>query len=471
MRVSTAFSRLLRLRGVWVRKVRFKPDRVVVEVALKRRRLHCPLCDYSTRARKDKRPVDSVWRHLDLGVWRLEIGCRRRRLWCPEHGARTESVPFARPGSEFTRDFECLVAWLATRTDKSTIKRMLRIDWDTVGRIIKRVCDDELDPDRLGDLFDIGIDEVSWKKQHNYLTLVADHRRGKIVWGTEGKGEQAADEFFAELDPLPEDRSDERGKQPRGAPEPAIMVPFGPCPTVPAGHGIQGGWLEPETEIEPAMFARASKLRAISLDMTPGYAASARNHAPQANICIDPYHVVQLANKALDEVRRAYWNELRAFGDQDAAKRFKDARWSLLKKPDKLTDKQATTLARLKTAGGEVWRAYTLKEAVRGIFETGLSIDDVTALIDRLLSRLARSRLEPFVKLGKTIRKHRDGILAAIRLGINQGRTEALNNKVRLITRRAYGFHSAKAALALVLLTCGPITLHLPHKLHALGIA
>ena len=109
MRVTTAFSRLLRLPGVWVRNVRFEPDRVVVEVALRRRLLVCPECGYSTRARKDKRPVDSVWRHLDLGIWRLEVGCRRRRVWCRVHGARTESVPFARPGSEFTRDFECLV--------------------------------------------------------------------------------------------------------------------------------------------------------------------------------------------------------------------------------------------------------------------------------------------------------------------------------------------------------------------------
>ena len=134
MRVTTAFSRLLRLQGAWVRKVSFEPDRVRVEVALQRRRLVCPLCEYSCRARKDTRPEDSVWRHLDLGVWRLEIHCRRRRLWCPEHGARTEGVPFARPGSEFTRDFECLVAWLAARTDKTTIKRMLGIDWYTVGR-------------------------------------------------------------------------------------------------------------------------------------------------------------------------------------------------------------------------------------------------------------------------------------------------------------------------------------------------
>jgi transposase len=471
VRVTTAFSRLLRLPGVGVRKVRFEPGRVVVEVALKRRRLQCPLCEFSTRARKDTRPENSVWRHLDLGVWRLEVHCRRRRLWCPEHGARTEGVPFARAGSEFTRDFECLVAWLATRTDKSTIKRMLRIDWDTVGRIIKRVCDDELDPDRLENLFDIGIDEVSWKRQHNYLTLVADHERRQVVWGCEGKGQAAADEFFSELDPPPDATATLTAGDGRATEEPAIMVPFGPGATVPAGHGIPGAWLQAGSELDPAIFARASRLRAVSMDMTGGYAKSVREHAPQATVCIDPYHVVQLANQALDDVRRGYWNELRSLGDQDAAKRFKDARWSLLKKPEKLTDKQAATLARLKAAGGEVWRAYTLKEAVRGIFEPGLSLEDVTVLIDRLLSRLARCRLAPFVKLGKTIRKHRDGILAAIRLGINQGRTEALNNKVRLITRRAYGFHSAKAALALVLLTCGPITLHLPHELHALGIA
>ena len=467
MRVTTAFSRLLRLgKGVVVKRVRFGPETVIVEVGLRRRRLICPECSYSTRARKDTRPEMSSWRHLDLGVWRLEIHCHRRRLWCPVHGARTEGVPFARPGAEFTRDFECLVAWLAARTDKTTITGMLRIDWKTIGRIIKRVCDDELDPDRLADLYDIGIDEVSWKKQHNYLTLIADHRAGQIVWGGEGKGEKAADAFFEALDPEPAAPAPPPS-QPRPAPELAIMVPFGPCPTVPAGHGIPAAWLQADRELDPAVVARAFRLTAVSMDMTGGYAKSVRHHAPQATVCIDPYHVVQLANQALDEVRRAYWNELRSLGDQDTAKRFKDARWCLLKRPENLSEQQADTLARLKAAGGEVWRAYTLKEAVRGIFQAGLSLEDVTILIDRLLSRLARSRLEPFVRLGKTIRKHRDGILAAIRLGINQGRTDALNNRVRLITRRAYGFHSAKAALALITLTCGPITLHLPHELRA----
>ncbi len=448
MRVTTAFSRLLRLPGVWVKKVRFQPDRVIVEVALRRRRLQCPRCEYTTAARKDTRNVDSVWRHLDLGVWRLEIHCRRRRLRCPRHGVLAEGVPFARHLSHFTTDFEGLVAWLAARVDKSAITRLLRIDWDTVGRIIARVCADELDPDRLAALFDVGIDEVSWKRQHNYLTLVADHRAGKIVWGAAGAGEKAADRFFAELDP----------DSPRAAPADED-----------ADSSLSAREQHAAAETEPPIAERAGQLTAVSLDMGPGYAAAARWHAPQAVLCIDPYHVVQNANKALDEVRRAYWNELRQSDDPQAAKRFKDARWSLLKAPANLTDKQAATLRRLKAAGGEVWRGYTLKEATRAIFAPGLTVEDVEILIDRLLSRLARSRLEPFIRLGKTIRKHRAGILAAVRLGINQGRTEALNNKVRLIVRRAYGFHTAHAALALVMLTCGPIKLRLPHQLHAVA--
>ena len=163
--------------------------------------LICPECEHSTRARKDTRPEDTVWRHLDIGTWRLEIHCRRRRPRCPEHGARAEGVPFARPGSSSPATSSASSRGWRPRTDKGTVKRLVRIDWDTVGRIIARVCADELDPGRLEGLFDIGIDEVSWRKQHRYLTLVVDHQRRCVVWGAEGAGEKAADQFFAELDP------------------------------------------------------------------------------------------------------------------------------------------------------------------------------------------------------------------------------------------------------------------------------
>ena len=123
MRVSTAFSRLLRLPGVWVRSVDFEPDRVVVVVALRRRRLRCPKCSYSTRHRENRQDHESVWRHLDLGVWRLEVRASLRRLRCPEHGVLVEGVPFARDGARFTADFDDLVAWFVTRSDKTTITR------------------------------------------------------------------------------------------------------------------------------------------------------------------------------------------------------------------------------------------------------------------------------------------------------------------------------------------------------------
>jgi transposase len=464
MRVTSAFSRLLDLPGVWVRSVRFESGRVVVTVALRRRRLRCPKCSYLTWNRESRQHHDSSWRHLDLGVWRLEVRARLRRLRCPEHGALVEGVPFARDGARFTRDFEDLVAWLATKTDQTATCRLVRIDWHTVGRIIKRVADERLDEDRLGDLYEISIDEVAWRKGHRYLTLIGDHRRRCIVWGCEGKGQAAGDEFFAALDPPPANPPGEHGEQPSWEPVPAIMVPFGPCPTVPAGHGIPGAWLPDGLELDPRLLARASRLSAVSMDMTGGYAKSVLKHAAQATIVIDNYHVVALATKALDEVRREHWNELRHAGDSAAARQFKHDRWALLKNPNDLTDQQTATLAAIQAGGGKVARAWSMKEMVRAIFAPGLTVEAVSQLLDRLLARLSRSRLKPFVRLGRTIRKHRDGILAARRLKLSNARAEALNNKVKLIIRRAYGFHTAAAALALVHLTCGPVTLTLPHE-------
>src|SRR5699024_388455 len=143
---TTLFNRLLDLDGVNVRRIDFDEDQVVVQVALKRRKLTCPLCEYSTSARYDTRPVLSSWRHLRLGARNLTITAHLRRVKCPVHGRRVEGVPFARPASRFTRDFEALVAWCATKMDKTALCSLVGIDWDTVGRICQRVMTDELHP-------------------------------------------------------------------------------------------------------------------------------------------------------------------------------------------------------------------------------------------------------------------------------------------------------------------------------------
>jgi transposase len=413
MRVTTAFKRLMDLPGVTVSDVDFQPAKVVVTVMLRGRKLFCPECGFTTKARYDTRPVFSTWRHLDLGRWRLEVRAPLRRIDCPRHGARIEGVPFARAGSRFTRDFEDLVGWLATTMDKTALCRLVRIDWDTTGRIIERVMATGLDPNRLDNLFVCGADEVSWRKGHSYLTLVSNNDTGKFVWGKEGKDTATLDCFFDEL-----------GEE------------------------------------------RSAAIEAMSMDMGPSFEKSARKpgHATKAVICFDPFHVVQAGTKALEKVRRQVWQDLRKLPDKDAARRFKGARWALLKNPGDLTDDQSATLRKLKRRGGDLWRAYALKEALRAIFAGDLTEDEVGMLLDRFCSRAQRSRLKPFVTLAKTIRKRREGILAAVRLGVNNARHEGLNRRVRLIINRAYGFHSANAALALIMVTLGPIEHVLPHE-------
>ena len=136
----------------------------------------------------------------------------------------------------------------------------------------------------------------------------------------------------------------------------------------------------------------------------------------------------------------------------------------LLKNPTDLTEDQAATLRKLRRRGGALWRAYTLKEALRAVFAGDLDDTDIAMLLDRFCSRASRSGLKPFVTVAQTIRKHRAGILAAVRLRINNARHEGLNRRVRMIISRSYGFHTARAALALIMLTVGPITHVLPHE-------
>jgi len=234
-----------------------------------------------------------------------------------------------------------------------------------------------------------------------------------VVWGAQGRDAKTLDQFFAELGPQ-----------------------------------------------------RSAAIRAVSLDLGPAYLKSvqADGHAPQAVVCADPFHLVKLVTDALDEVRRDLWQQLRRLPDDRWAKDFKGARWALLKNPEDLNDTQAAQLARIRRNRGGIWPAYEMKEQFRAILAGDLTRDEAAVRLDRWCARAQRSRLEPFVRVARTMRERRDLILNAIEHGLSNGRVEGFNTKVRLIVRRAYGFHSADAALALVMLTAGPINLKLPHE-------
>jgi transposase len=405
VRVTTAFKRLLRLSGASVIDVSFSGDGVVVTVRLRRRRRVCSACGQTGRLHVHDRRVKR-WRHLDLGASRCWIECELRLLRCRDCGVRLEAVPWARAGAHHTRDFEDTVAWLAQQMAFSAITRLLRVGWATVGRIVERVVADHLDEDRLEGLVWIGVDEISYRRHHRYLTTVADHRRGAIVWCSPGRNSATLAGFFDELG----DRKD--------------------------------------------------SIRAVSIDMSGEYQRAIREAIPDAEICFDPFHVVRLAARATDQVRRDEWNRHdRSHTPQ--GRWVKHTRWSLLKAPERQTIGQLATLAEVQAENRRLYRAFLLREELRLLYhlpDRDLAPDH----LDAWLAWASRSRLKPFVKLARTLREHRKGILAAIRLGLSNGRLEGLNSKIRLISHRAFGFHSADPLIALVYLCCAGIVIDLP---------
>ena len=395
---------MLRLSGASVIDVSFGAEGVIVTVRLRRRRCVCSGCGQlgaTIHGRRVRR-----WRHLDLGANRCLIECELRRLWCPDCGARFEAVPWARPGSRYTRDFEDVVAWLAQQMAKTPIAGLLRVAWDTVGKIVERVIRDRLDEDRLAGLVAIGCDEISYRRGQRYLTTVADHRTGAIVWCAPGRNAATLQQFF---DLLGE---------------------------------------------------RKQTIRAVSIDMSGGYEKAIRESIPDAEIAFDPFHVVRLAQRAVDQVRRDEWNAHQR-SHTPKGRWIKGTRWSLLKAPAKQSIDQLALLADVQQANRALYRAFLLKEELRLLYQ----LDDPALAPDHLTAWLAwasRSRLEPFVPLARTIRRHRAGILAAIRLGLNNGRLEGLNSRIRLISHRSFGFHSAAPLIALVYLCCSGIVIDLP---------
>jgi len=404
VRVTTALNWLLALPGASVTGVRLSGEGVIVRVRLHRRRLACSVCGQVYRGMHDR----SVrrWRHLDLAGRRCFLEYDLRRVACRDCGVRVEAVPWARPGARHTRDFEDLTAFCAQQMAKSQVQALLRIAWETVGRIVERVVADHLDERRLAGLVQIGCDELSYRRGQRYLTNVADHGTGRIVWSSPGRNAQTLQDFFALLG------------------------------------------------------ERKRTITAVSIDMSGGYEKAVRAALPDAQIAFDPFHVVALAGRAVDDVRRAEWNA-KGKSATPEGKWLKNVRWALRKTPENLTDRQRAALAHIQQTNARLYRAYLLKEQLRALYH----LDDPAHAEEHLDAWLAwaqRSKLKPFVRLARTLRRYRDGILAAITLGLTNARLEGLHSKVRLLSHRSFGFHSAAPLIALIYLCCAGITINPP---------
>ena len=401
MRVTSLLTTLLGLKQTRVVGVEFCADGIVIDVEPTTHIPRCSGCERKARVGYDH-ASGRCWRHLDLAGMRLRLRYDIKRVKCPGCGVRVEWVPWAEPGSWFTREFEDHVAYLVQRTDKTTVKRLMRVGWDTIGSIVTRVVARNGREDRLEGLRRIGVDELSYRRHHQYVTVVVDHDRGGVVWVGEGKSAETLKRFFDELGP-----------------------------------------------------ERCAKLEAVTIDMSGAYIKAVSEVTPHAQLIFDRFHVQRLAHNAVDKVRRA---EVREAQGKAAKKSLKRTRWPLLKRPWNLTRGDTGKLSNLQRDNKPIYRAYLLKESLCSILDRR-QVNVARTKLKDWLGWAARSKLKPFVKLGRTIRRHMEGILAYVRSGLSNGRTEGINGKIRVLTRRAYGFHTAGSLAALLFLCCSDITL------------
>lgn len=312
--------------------------------------------------------------------------------------------------------FDDQVAWLAVHTSKTAVAELMRIAWRTVGAIVTRVSRDARQAgDRLAGLRRIGIDELSYKKGHRYVTCVVDHDTGRLVWAAPGRDKATLSRFFDLLGP-----------------------------------------------------DRSAMITHVSADGAEWIADVVDQRCPNAVRAADPFHVVDWATDALDQVRRDVWNTARGGKGRatEASKALKNARWALWKDPDDLSQAQQARLDWITRTHPRLHRAWALKEGLRWVFHLsrqGYPRLAVTAL-DRWISWARRSRIPAFIDLARRVVRHRAAIEVAIEHRLSNALVESVNTKLRLITRIAFGFHNPHTLIGLAMLALGGLCPPLPGR-------
>jgi transposase len=354
------------------------------------------------------------WRAMDFGRTIVEVGAALPRVRCAQHGVVMAAVPWARHGARHTRGFEATAAWCAVQMSGSATARLLRCSWRTVGTMVTRVSADlqaASGGDGLDGLTRIGIDEISYRRGHKYMVVVVDHQRRRLVCAQPGRDQATVTAFF------------------------------------------------------DALGERVNALTHITSDSAGWIARAVAARAGHVVHCADPFHVVRWAGDALDTIRRRIWNQVRTGQPRGrpatgAGKAMKRALWALRKNPADWTENQAASMAWIAATHPDLHRAWQLKEALRAVFaDHGSSAIEA---LDRWISWARRSRLPEFVHLARRLTTHLQTIHATLRTGLTNALAESVNTKIRLITRRAYGFKNVDALIALVKLSLGEFKPELP---------
>ena len=405
MQPEELFALALAVNDPWqVVGVSFSKDsnRLDIKIDFKRGSLFpCPVCGELVPAYDS---VDKTWRHMNFFQYEAYLTARTPRVKCPTEGCGVKlvTVPWARPGSSFTLLFEALTITLAREMPINIESKFLGEHDTRIWRIIDHYVEKARSIVDFSEVKRLGVDETSAKRGHNYITLFHDMDERRLLFATAGKDHTTIEDFVSDF------------RLHNGLPE---------------------------------------KISCVCIDMSKSFIKGITEVFPQAEITFDPFHVIQMMNKALGQVRA---EDAKLFPDV-----LKGSRYAFLKNPENLTDKQDEMLVKLSSYKLKTGRAYLIKLALQDVY-FATSRKDAEALLKSWYNWAIRSQIEQVKKVAKSIKEHWAGILAWFDSKLSNGYVEAINGLIQAAKRRARGYKTTKNLINMAYLIAGRLDFGLP---------
>jgi len=367
------------------RVVLVEGDRCGLKVYLERIRRHrlpCSCCGERSKVR-DRRP-ERCWMHVPFWGIPVTLHYRPTRVICSKCGLQMEKIPWSVGKSRLSLPLITVLATWSRLLAWKTVAEMVGLAWGTVRSAVESAVQYGLEHRDTSEVLYLGIDEISVKKGHRYVTQVYDLAQKRLLWSGEGRKEETLDRFFTEWGP-----------------------------------------------------ERCARIRGLCCDMWKPYMKQIQAHCPVAVMVFDKFHLIRHLLQAVDEVRKQEAFELRK-KDPDV---LKGTKYIWLKNPWNLTPRQKERFGYLARLNLKVNKAYIFKEAFRQLWDYK-SVGQAAAYLNKLIWWATHSRIQPLVRFGKLLRAHQEGILAWFRIPLNNGATEAMNNNAKQISHRCHGFRT-----------------------------
>jgi transposase len=354
----------------------------------------CPVCNKLCDLHDTK---EKVWRHLDFFHHETYIHARVPRTMCDADGVKLVEVPWTRQNTGFTLFFEALIVAMSKEMSVSSIAELINIHENSVWIILAHYVEEARAKMDLSELDTIGVDEISVKKGHSYVTLFYDLNNSRVIHIENGKKKSVFKNFREVL----------------------------------------------SRKVDP------DNIKYISMDMYPAFKGGAREYFPNAKIVYDKFHIVKMMNDAIDKVRRKEYQTNKELGK---------TRFMWLKNPENLSDREIAKIRSIKDLDTETAKAYRFKLGLQRLWDIE-NVEVAREYLDKWHYWGTHSNIKEIITLAKMIKRNSHGILESIKQGISNGVVEGLNNKIKTAFKRSYGLKTEKCRNTMIFLMAGKLRL------------